>query len=363
MGQFDRLEFGQAVWILLGIAIGSVIVVGLTTYIGAFLFALFLYFATRPLYHRLNAALDHPNLAVTLTVLVVVFPLLLVAGYAVIIALQELNQFLTTHPLDGIRAYLQPYLGLVRERQFQRLWELLVTNPEQPLPPEARRVIRRVLGRVSTIAGLVFAVLTQLFLVSIFLFYFLRDDYKVRDWFFESVDHDKRVVEFVAKVSNDLETVFFGNLAIIAVSGGIAVFTYYALNFVAPGGRVVSIPVLLGLLTGIATLIPLVGMKIVYIPYTALLLGTTATTETPLWHPLAFFLVTLVLVDTIPDFFIRSWLAARSGVHMGLVLLGYALGTLAFGWSGLFLGPIIVVLTVHFGHSIFPRLVSDLSAD
>ncbi|WP_436926676.1 AI-2E family transporter [Halosimplex amylolyticum] len=363
MKNFDSINLGQAVWILLGIAIGVVIVIGLTTYIGAFLFAIFLYFATRPLYHRLNAALDHPNLTVTLTVLAVVLPLLLVVGYAVIVALQELDQFLATHSLDGIRAYLQPYLGLARERQFQRLWDILVTNPGQPPNPAARRLFRRVLGRVPTVAGLVFAVLTQLFLVSIFLFYFLRDDHKVRDWFFESVDYDRRAVEFVAKVSDDLETVFFGNLAIIAVSGSVAVLTYYALNLVVPGGVVVAIPVLLGLLTGIATLVPLVGMKAVYVPYTALLLATTGTTETPLWHPFVFFVVTLVVVDTIPDFFVRSWLAARSGVHMGLVLLGYALGTLAFGWSGLFLGPIIVVLTVHFGHLIFPRLAGDLSSD
>lgn len=363
MKYFDGLSPGQAIWVLLGIAIAAVIVIGLTTYIGAFLFAVFLYFATRPLYHRLNEYLDHPNVAVTLTLLAVVFPMLIVVGYALLVSFQELNQFLSTHSLDAVRSYLQPYLGLVRAGRLRRLWDLLVTSPGQPLSPAARRILERILGRVRTIAALVFAVLSQLFLMSIFLFYFLRDDHKVRDWFFESIDHDERVVEFVTNVSDDLETVFFGNLAIIAVSGSIATVTYYALNAVAPGGDVVTIPVLLGLLTGIATLIPLVGMKAVYIPYTALLLGTTATTETPLWHPLVFFLVTLIVVDTVPDFFIRSYLAAWSGVHLGLVLLGYVLGTLAFGWSGLFLGPIIVVLAVHFGHSIFPRLASNLSPD
>lgn len=60
------------------------------------------------------------------------------------------------------------------------------------------------------------------------------------------------------------------------------------------------------------------------------------------------------------NFFARSYLSARSGVHMGPVLLGYFLGTLAFGWYGLFLGPIVVVLAIHFAHMIFPTLVSDL---
>ncbi|ELZ21815.1 hypothetical protein C476_07408 [Natrinema limicola JCM 13563] len=45
---------------------------------------------------------------------------------------------------------------------------------------------------------------------------------------------------------------------------------------------------------------------------------------------------------------------------MGLVLLGYFLGTLSFGWYGLFLGPIVVVLAVHFADKIFSDLVDDL---
>lgn len=43
----------------------------------------------------------------------------------------------------------------------------------------------------------------------------------------------------------------------------------------------------------------------------------------------------------------------------GTSLTRYFLGTLAFGWYGLFLGP-IVVLAVHFAHMIFPVLISDL---
>ena len=48
---------------------------------------------------------------------------------------------------------------------------------------------------------------------------------------------------------------------------------------------------------------------------------------------------------------------------MGLVLLGYVLGVMAFGWYGLFLGPLVVV-AVHFAHPIFPtrdQTLADLS--
>jgi len=79
----------------------------------------------------------------------------------------------------------------------------------------------------------------------------------------------------------------------------------------------------------------------------------------PTWHPIVFLAVSAVIVDTIPDLFIRPYLSGRGSLHVGLVMLGYFLGTLAFGWWGLFFGPILVVLAVHFAKSVFPWLASS----
>jgi len=167
------------------------------------------------------------------------------------------------------------------------------------------------------------------------LFYLLRDDGKLRRWFYESIDHDDDIVSYTQAVDDDLETVFPSNLAVILVAATAAVVTYYGLNFVASGGTVGDAGVALPAHRDRDAdpgrrdenrLRPLrVGS-----PRRRVAL----TTPKPLWHPIAFFALTFVVVDTIPDFFARSFLSARSGVHMGLVLLGYFLGTLAFGWWG-----------------------------
>ena len=358
MNGFSDLDSWPVVWLLFGLVVAAAVWSALYTFLGSFLFAVFLYYATRPLQRWLDEFIDHPDVSVTLTLLAVVIPVLAILVYASFVALQELNQFLSTHSLEGVRSYFQPYLGLVREGRFQQLWDAVVTNPGQPLSPAAREALRSAFGRILTVAGFVFTVLSRLFLMIVFLFYLLRDDYKLRQWFYESVDHDERVVEYTSTVDDDLETVFFGNLAVIVVSGGIAVVTYYLLNFVA-GGAVVSIPLLLGLLIGVGTMIPIVGMKVVYVPYGLFLVALAATTPTPLWHPVAFFVTTFIIVDTVPDFFIRSYLSSRGSVSMGLVLLGYVLGVMAFGWMGLFLGPLVVVLAAHFARSVFPWLVEE----
>lgn len=361
MRYFGERGVGRVVWLLVGVVVAVPMAVALWRYVGAFLFAVFLYYATRPLYRRLERRVARPNVAVTLTLFAVVLPMVVVVGYALATALQDLDRFLSTHSLDSYRRYVEPYLLLVRQGRLRTLVDVLATDPGRELGPEARRVIQSVFGGITTVAGLAVAVLSRFFLMIIFLFYLLRDDGELHDWFYRSVDADARVVGFLTDVDADLEIVFFGNLAIVAVTGGIAVLTYLALDLLAPGGSVVGIPVLLGLLTGLGTLVPVIGMKLVYVPYAVYLLALAAVGGTPVWHPVAFFVVTLVVVDTIPDFFIRSYLAARGGVHMGLVLLGYVLGTMAFGWYGLFLGPLVVVVAVHFARSVFPWLAGELA--
>lgn len=146
MRALSQRDIGLAVWLLLGLLVAAIIALALFSYIGAFLFAIFLYYATRPLYRRLNGYIDRPNLTVTFTLLIVILPMLLVVGYAVVIALQELDQFLATHSLGQYRAYLQPYLSLVREGKLQRLGNTLVSNPGNAPgsghPPSASAIVR-----------------------------------------------------------------------------------------------------------------------------------------------------------------------------------------------------------------------------
>lgn len=38
-------------------------------------------------------------------------------------------------------------------------------------------------------------------------------------------------------------------------------------------------------------------------------------------------------------------------------MLAYVLGTVVFGWSGLFIGPIVLAVGYHFATAVFPKLV------
>lgn len=344
----------RVAWGLLGAVLFGLVGYVLLSFIGTLTFALFVYYATRPLYRRLIRRIEHPDWVVTGTLLAFTLPMLAIVVWAVAVGIQELNQFLGAQGLEGYQQMLQPYVDFAALSSPQRLVESVTTDGG--LDPEVQGALEGLVGPVTTYTGAVVAVLTRLFLLFAFAFYLLRDDQKIAAWFRRSFDYD-RAVAFARRVDEDLETVFFGNLVTIVATGAIAVGTYLALDWLAPGDAGLAYPVLLGLLTGVGTLIPVVGMKLVYLPYAAVLAGLAATGGVPVWLPVAFLAVTFFVVDTFPDIFVRSYVSSGS-LDMGLILFAYVLGTLVFGWYGIFFGPILLVAFVHFAREIFPRMVN-----
>ncbi|WP_342661885.1 AI-2E family transporter [Halovivax ruber] len=82
MSERRRWDGHRLVWIALGLVLAVAVGFALSQYIGAVLFALFLYYATRPAYRRLNRHLDHPNIVASVTILLVVLPMLVIVAYA-----------------------------------------------------------------------------------------------------------------------------------------------------------------------------------------------------------------------------------------------------------------------------------------
>jgi predicted PurR-regulated permease PerM len=324
---------------------------------GSLVFAVWVYYATRRVYRRVAAAVGHPNVAATATVLLVLLPVLLVVGFAAWTAVKELVDVLSHADLEQYQSVLRPYVGIAEGNPEQVVAQLR-ENPQAVFDRQLRNLLSGALGPVTTAAGFLFSALVRVFLMLVFVFYLLRDDHKLAGWFRGSVGADARGVSVLEDVDDHLETVFVGNVVSILVLGTLAVTVYNGMDLLAPGGYAVPYPVLLGLLTGVGTIVPGIGIKVVYYPLTLFLLAVGFTTDAPLWFPLAFLAVTQVLVDVIPDVFLRSYFSAGD-LHMGLVLFAYVIGSIAFGWYGVFLGPILLIVVVVVGHEVFPDVAME----
>jgi predicted PurR-regulated permease PerM len=125
-------------------------------------------------------------------------------------------------------------------------------------------------------------------------------------------------------------------------------------------------------------------MKIVYIPLAGYLTFQAAMQGDGWWFVGLFVAVALVIVDTIPDLLIRPYVSgggslslrhfisdgrseideetadrrATPGLHTGTLMFAYVLGPFLFGWYGIFLAPMILVLVVHFARFVLPEIVS-----
>jgi len=290
---FDRstVPFGKVAWVVVGTGIVALAAFVVYSFVGAIVVGVFLYYALRPLQRWLDDRVTHPGLSAMVVFLAVGLPMLLVLAFGGLTAARELEQFMRVTNLGEYRSLIEPYLDVAALTQSGRVTQ----------------VIRNALPRVVEGLGFLFTWSLRLFVAITVAYYLLRDDEKSAAWFRRTFADEDGGVEFAEGIDDDLTTIYTGNLITVGISALIAVVTFSVLDLVAPSGTGVAFPLLLGLVTGIATLVPAVGIKLVYVPYALFLLWQHVVGGgVPLWYPIVFLLVTLVVVDSIPDFFIRS---------------------------------------------------------
>lgn len=341
----------RATWWALGFVLAATVGLVIWQFIGTFIFGLFVYYATRPVYRRVKRRIGQPSIAAGLAVMTLILPVIFLFSYTVAIALQEVENLLEAYGSDGpIAEVLEPYIDV----------SSVVQNPQQILESESLRAVLESSARQAVdYVGFIGNGGLHLFVMVAIGFYLLRDDHRLGNWFYDHFDDDTGLVRDYAKaVDRDLSNIFFGNILNAFLTGIIGGLSYNILDVTAPAGLGVPYATLLGVLTGAASLIPVVGMKLVYVPMTAYLLYDAGMAGSEfLWFPVAFAVVSFIIVDTIPDFVLRPYVSGR-GLHIGTVMFAYILGPLFFGWPGIFLGPVILVLLVHFVRRVLPELLS-----
>ena len=344
-----EMDRQRLAWWLIGLVL--LIVVGRfgLQFVGTFVFGLFVYYGARPIAERIEDVVGHRGAAATLTVLAIVVPGLALLGYVGLVAFRELT------------VALEP--------------ALLAAVSERPSMPDAvRQLIRDPRGYLTRLdnlgairnrlttglrqLGVLANGLVHLTLALSMSFFLLRDGDRIDAWFREEVGGEGSVPHaYVSAVDADLQTVYFGNVITVSLVTVLSVVVYNGYNTVVPSAVTLPFPTLLALLTGVATFVPLVVGKIVYVPATAYL-GWLAYQDGAglFWAPLSFLVVAFVFLDLLPQAVLRPIISGRS-LHTGLVLFAYVLGAAYFGWYGLFLGPLLVVLAVQFLNVVVPELI------
>ncbi|PSP84610.1 AI-2E family transporter [Halobacteriales archaeon QS_1_68_17] len=331
-------------------------------FVGTLMLGLFLYYSARPLFARVRRRIWPESLAAAVALVLLVLPAVLLFAYTVVLGLQQLQTLSRLDPsqFQGLFGGLVDVTGLTTD--LRGIAESIQQDPRRLFSTgNVRSLLSRIGGTLASYFGVVLTGLLHLFVALALAFYLLRDGDRLWEWVRDTVTGEASVtVAFLTAVDADLKTIYFGNILNALLTGTIGAVVYGTVNaWLAPAGVAVPQPILVGLLAGAASLVPVVGMKIVYLPVFAYLAAVTVVVDPALlWFPLAFFVLSFVVVDTIPDLVLRPYVSGRD-LHVGAVMFAYILGPLLFGWYGLFLGPFVLVVVANFAHIVLPELVGD----
>ncbi|WP_129115957.1 AI-2E family transporter [Halegenticoccus tardaugens] len=336
-------------WWLLGLVFLGIVAFIAYEYLAWIVFGLFTYYVARPISRRIETRVGGASLAALVTLLLIIVPFVIFFAAFLLVALGQLTAVLSGLPIQAIINQLPvqvPQLPQTPEEMYQTGIVLI----QEPSVQSGLAVVGGVLGAVST-------TLYNMFLSVLFAFFLLVSGRQLSEWFRANIfDEGGLATDYFRGVDAGLTSVYFGYTMTIFAIMILTAIIYSVFNLFAPGTLAIPSVVLLGVVTGIFTLVPLVGRSIVYL-FIALILGAQAVTTDPmlLWYPVVFLLVMAVVFDNVVRTSIRPYLSGRM-FSTGLVMFAYLLGPALFGWYGIFLGPLLLVVIVVFIQRILPVL-------
>ena len=347
----DRTRLGWWAFV-----IGLAAVAGYVAYsfIGMVVLGVFGYYATRPICRRLARRIDSDGIAAGATVLLVVVPILLLVAYAGFNVFQQLQGAVGASGGGAASGFIDLSVLPPEQRQTVRT---LLQNPTQVVsqPEQAAQT-------ALTVGAQAFgAVAGGLVLVGLALtlsYFLLQNDDQLAGGLEELFGGRETVAyAYAAAVDEDLESVFFGNLLFVLTMAVIAAIAYEATNLLAPGSLHVPMVLVLAVLTGFTSLIPIVVGKVIYLPVVAYL-GVQAlqTGGGALVFVAAVLVVYFLVLDILPQTFLQPYITGRQ-LDVVVLMFAYLLGPILFGWYGFFLLPIVFIAILELVRIVLPELV------
>ncbi|WP_439027148.1 AI-2E family transporter [Haloarchaeobius sp. DT45] len=345
-----RIHLG---WWVFGLVVAGVLVYVSYRFLGLLSFALFLYYFGRPIRRRFETHVSI-DLATTLTVFAIMAPFVVIlAVFVVVLAGQVLE--LSRGGFDWVDELLSEFGPVTEITSVNELVDKLVTFVEsQPRNQLLASTIDVASGAAGAFTQFFFYV-TLLFVIISLL---LRKDRVIARWFHTNLAGSETVAsDYFESVDRELEKIYFGQMLTIFAVMVLGWLFYSLLNAIAPPGVAIPFPLLMGLLTGVGSFIPLIGRSIVYVPLTLYVGVQTLLTEISyLWFPALVLLGGLFGLDVVIRYGVRPYLAGQT-VSPPVMLVAYLLGAAVFGWYGVFLAPLVLVVVLRFVTLVFPKLV------
>lgn len=342
-------DSAEYLWIAVGILVLAALVLVLNQYLGWVVFGIFMYYLSRPVARWLRKFLDSRSLTAFLSLFLIAVPIVVVLGVFLATAIGQLNAVLGGRIGELVMGFFPEGFNVaMTPEEFLTSAEGFINDPG----------VRSLLGSASGFLGSFATSAYSFFLSLILVFFLLKEDARISAWLRSNFLEEGSLTEkFLEDIDTGLNSVYFGYTLTIFAIILLTIIIYNVFNFFAPQGLLIPQVVLLAFLTGLFTLVPLVGRSIVYLGITLYLsyLAYEQQNLSLLWFPILFFLFMSIAFDNLVRVYIRPYLSGRL-FDTSLVMFAYLLGPPLFGWYGIFLGPFLMVVSVNFIRNVLPEI-------
>lgn len=267
----------------------------------------------------------------TILALVVILTLPLAAlGFSLYQDANKLTQALDEGSLREYSTDAVDFLvrsGVIAEQDRNETIEVFVDQAQE----RARQMLDTLASRLVDALGRFFIAFTVILFV---VYYVLTDGARLTAYLRRATPLPPKQVDYLlAEAHRGLRAVFVGQILTSIIQGAVG-----GIGFLIAGIPGVF---LWSAVMAILSLLPVVGAFLVWVPA-----GIFLLMRGDVWQGV-FLLAWGVLVVSQVDNFVRPKLIGdRSGIHPLFVLVGVLGGVAAFGFIGLFLGPLLVGVTV-----------------
>lgn len=280
-----------------------------------------------PAYKSINKRIRNDSLSAIIVILMIIFTLGSITTFAVLSLIYYRGGFYhLAHTLleeDLLSKNLQGIIARPELNNYIQEWAKQATS----------YLIKFISGLVLSIPKLLFAFILMLFL----LYYAFKDGKRfVKDveGFLPLKGVHKR--NMVKMIDDTLHAIIYGTIVVAFIQGIFASIGFYALG--------VKAPVLLGLLTFMASMIPFLGAVVVWAPLGSIMVIWAYLTNQSLLPGIGVLVYGAFVISLIDNILKPKLIGDRAEIHPVLVMLGIVGGVFMFGFIGLFIGPIILAL-------------------
>ncbi len=335
MTKFKEFYRRYSLFVLI-VGIGITLFVVVTPFLGGLLGAATIYILLRGQLFRLTQRRRwRPTIAASLLVAEAFILFLIPITGIIWLVVSKLQQIIGDP--DTFFAPVRALADSIRMRTgYDLLDEVNITALTASLPRLGQQL-------VSTIVHFGFNVVILLFV----LYFMLIGGRRMEDYSRSMLPFDHATTQIILReVRRIVQSNAIGIPVIALIQGGVAYAGY--LLFGAPD------PVFWGLLTCIATVVPVFGTAIIWMPV-ALYLMTLGRWGAALGL-IAFGVVVITHVDNVVRFVVQRKLA---DTHPLVTILGVLIGLSLFGFVGIIFGPLLLSLFIYFVHIFKVRYLDD----